>query len=178
MSDNRFDGGRNVNDRRRDEDRSYNDRDVEKDLHYSVTTRDGDKGDESGVAAIVKAFVKNPGGAIQIVLFIGSMYGLYYTMQGEISDVKAAQVSNFERLNARLDSLTVSDTQEQVKLDNLFSRGDTRYTNIIAKLSSHDVDIAKIVAALDYLVDQQKSGGNVERAPPPHIRPSTVPAIP
>ena len=171
MSDNRFDDGRNVgrssgNERRNEQ---------------HVVNYDGDRGtsaDDSGVAAIVKAFVKNPGGAIQIVLFIGGLYGLYYAMQGEISDVRAAQTSNYEKLNNRLEVLTTNETQEQLKLDNLFQRGDTRYTNIIAKLSSHDVDIAKIVAALDYLVDQQKQGANVERAPPPHIRPSSVPTIP
>lgn len=138
-----------------------------------VYNHDADSGDNSGVAAIVKAFVKNPGGAVQIIAFIGGLYGVYYAMQTKIDDVRAAQTVNYDHLNAKLDQLTNNDADERIKIDNIFTRGDTRYAAIITKLSAHDVDIARIVAGLDFIVDQYKNheAHDSERAPavPPRV---------
>lgn len=143
-----------------------------------VYNHDGDRdSDETGVAAIIRAFMKNPGGAVQIVLFIGALYGVYYAMQGKIDEVRAAQSSNFDHLQAKIDQLTLNDNDEKNKIDSIFTRGDTRYTAIIAKLSSHDVDIAKIVASLDFIVDQYKNheAHDTDRGAPPriHLEPSS-----
>ena len=167
-------------------------RDRSEDRH--VVNYDGDRvGEEAGVAAIVKAFMKNPGGALQIVVFIGSMYGVYYSMNSKIEEVRAAQVSNFDKLtsaqqssydklNNKIDALTASDQDERTKIDSVYTRGDTRYTAIISKLSAHDVDIAKIVASLDFIVDQYKNhdAHDTERAPqaPPRVHLTPMSPVP
>ena len=150
---------------------------TEDNLH--ITTHDGDKGDDSGVAAIIRAFIRNPGGALQIIIFIGSMYGIYYAMQSKIDDVRAAQLSNFDHLQAKLDTLTANDADERIKIDNLLARGDNRYAAIITKLSAHDVDIAKLVSGIDFVVDQMRNheGHDTER-PPPHVQIQPLSPVP
>lgn len=110
-----------------------------------LTTHDGDNKDDSGVAAIVRAFIRNPAGAIQIVLFIGGMYGVYYAIQSEISDVKASNLHRYEQMAAKVDILVETSKDQATKVDAVYTRGDVRYSSIIAKLSAHDVDIAKLV---------------------------------
>ena len=153
--------------------------DMRPDSDRHVYNHDADKGDDSGVAAIVRAFVRNPAGAVQIIAFIGGLYGVYYAMQSKIDDVRAAQTSNFDKLSNRIDTLLANDNDERVKIDGLFTRGDTRYAAIITKLSSHDVDIAKIVASLDFIVDQYKNheAHDVER-PPPRIQLTPTSPVP
>lgn len=136
------------------------------DRHFNVTTHDGDKNaDESGVAAILRAFVKNPGGAIQIITFIGGMYGIYYFMQGEIGELRAAQkadivdikntqLASFERLNTKLEALTLNDTDERQKIEAVYARGDVRYQSIIAKLSEQDISLAKINVNQELMMKQ------------------------
>lgn len=143
----------------------------------SVTHYDGDKQDETGVAAIVKAFIKNPSGAVQIIVFIGAMYGVYYAIQGEITDIRAAQVTNYEKLNNKLELLVNSDTEQRQKIEAMYTRGDTRYTSIIAKLSAHDVDIAKIVANLDFIVEQYKTDTPTHPRPG-HFTPTPTQLLP
>lgn len=139
-----------------------------------IYTHDADKGDDSGVAAIVKAFMRNPAGALQILAFIGGMFGVYYAIQGEIVDVRAAQVSNYEKINAKLDGLSIASTDERTKLEAVYTRGDSRYSALVAKLSAHDVDIARIVAALDFIVDQYKQSGVTPRPIKPSITPTPL----
>lgn len=117
---------------------------------------------DSGITAIVRAFMSNPGGAIQIVAFILSLGGLYWAIQGEISEVRAAQNENSIKFTAKLDRLEAQVSDAGAKIDALYTRGDTRYMTIISKLSSHDVDIAEIKTGVNFIVKQYDRNKGME----------------
>ena len=134
-----------------------------------VYNHDGDSDrDESGVAAILRAFIKNPGGALQIVCFVGGLYGVYYAIEGEIRDVRAAQVENSLKFSNKLDIVVAQTSELGTKVEALYGRSDTRYAGIIGKLSAHDVDIAEIKTGVNFIVSQYNNK---------HAE-STIPSLP
>ena len=94
---------------------------------------------------------------------------MYYAIQGEISDVRAAQVENSLKFTTKLDMLTSKVEDLSGKVEVLYSRGDTRYTSIIGKLSAHDVDIAEIKTGVNFIVAQYSAKHEVNS--PPFIQP-------
>ena len=142
--------------------------------HHDVTVRNGDADDATGMQAIVWAFIRNPAAAVQIVLVVAGIVGVYYTLNAHIDEAKAAGeqhykdlssdiAHNYERLSVRIDQLLSDEKAEMDRIDTLYKRGDDRYTALQTKLSAHDVDIARIATGVDFIVqkfeDWSKDGG-------------------
>lgn len=131
---------------------------------------------DNGIQAILSAMMRNPVATVEIIGFIGGMYGFYYANANSIADAKATSeqhykdlsaesAAHFTETNAQLKQLMVDDTAETTRIEQLFARGDTRYDVIKAKLGEHDVDIARIVAGTDYLVKAYERDHNANSDP-------------
>ena len=135
-----------------------------RELHDDVTVTQAptpyDEG--NGMQAIIKAFVKNPVAAFEIIGMIGGGYGLYYALNYKVDDAKASSeqhykdltaenARNYERVMAKLDILAASDSSEISDIKSLFSRGDQRFSDLNGKFASIDVRFTKSEDKLDYI---------------------------
>lgn len=153
-----------------------------RELHHDVvvTQAPTPDGEGNGVQAILRAFLNNPVAAVEVIGFIGTMFGLYYTLNSHIDDAKAASEQHYkdltyqftqaskdtqiqiaglqDKLTARIETLQAADKAETDDIRALYQRGDARYKEIYGKLSEHDVAFSKMSTGVDYIVRQLDEG--------------------
>lgn len=153
-----------------------------RDMHHDVIVRQEPtpEPEGNGVNAILRAFIRNPVAAAEIIMFIGGAFGVYYALNKGIDDAKATSEQHYrdltaqftqytkdatiqvagigEKLNSRIDVLAASDAAEVADIKALYVRGDTRYREILDKLSSHDTSFAKMQIGVEYIVRQLDEG--------------------
>ena len=143
--------------------------------HHEVTLLQPLKPDDEGkgIQAIIRTLLANPVAAIELFIFCGGIYGLYYTNNSAITEAKATSeqhykdlsadiLHNNERLLARIDALFESDKQEIARIDAIFTRGDTRWAVVQAKQGESDVRFTKLETGVNYIIRVlDKLNGNV-----------------
>lgn len=143
-----------------------------RELHHDVVVTQAPTPDDegNGMQSIIRAFIKNPVAAFEIIGMIGGGYGLYYALNYKVDDAKASSEQHYkdlsaentrnnERLLAKLESLAASDASEVADIKALYGRGDQRWSLMSDKLSGIEVRFTKAEDKIDYviqLVQQQQ----------------------
>lgn len=155
---------------------------MNREMHHEVTvTQQPAPEDESnGVANIIRAFIRNPAAAVEVIMFIGGGFGVYYALNRGIDEAKATSEQHYrdltaqftsstrdlaiqiassqKELQAQLTVLAASDAAEVADIKSLYARSDVRYREILDKLNSHDINYTKMSASLDYIAKQVEEG--------------------
>ncbi len=137
---------------------------------------DREESSDNGIQAILSAMMRNPVATVEIIGFIGGMYGFYYANANSIADAKATSEQHYKDLSAentahyadltsQIKHLIDGEVATAAKVEQVFARGDLRYDVIKAKLGEHDVDIARIVAGTDFLVKAYERDHNADSDP-------------
>lgn len=149
--------------------------------HHDVTLHHQPSPDDEGkgIEAIIRAMLRNPLGAVQLIAFIGGMYLLYYNNNNAIAEAKALSEQHYkdlsndlthnnEKILAKIDALFENDRAEIARIDAIFTRGDTRWATVQAHQTEDDVKFAKLESTLNYLVRllDKNTGGTIPEIGP------------
>lgn len=134
-------------------------------MDHNVTMRNAPTEDDEGkgMQAIVRALLKNPVAAFELLAIFGAGYGLYYANTKSIEDAKASSeahyldlknmvLGNNERVLVKIEALTSNDLTQTQRTETIYSRGDLRWGQVQTKLAEADVKFARIESALNYIV--------------------------
>lgn len=99
---------------------------------------------DEGAAAIIKVMLRNPFAAVQLFIFFGSMFTLYYALTNEINAGRAQEVQDRKETvrdvaDAKSETARVAST-----VSTLDARSATQYGEMQTSLTAHSTQLTRI----------------------------------